>query len=239
METALSIRSRKLCLWMGARLSKRGGDGLQSAYAGMAVESGHVWGPLDLVGGLPCLDFSNTAGGHTKIREVERIPTFQDVVRWALAAEILSSGEARNVLSAAKAKPQEAARQVHDMHVFREALQRTVSAIATGRPIEAKDFAQVRSTITKAVSMAEIAGKDEAFIWSVDMDGVGLGTVLNRVALSAHGMLTREKPSKLRICERCTWLFIDRTKNQKRRFCRQDACGNKARAERFYEKHRA
>jgi predicted RNA-binding Zn ribbon-like protein len=51
-------------------------------------------------------------------------------------------------------------------------------------------------------------------------------------------MLTREKPSQLRICERCTWVFIDRTKNQKRRFCRQDACGAKSRSERFYEKHR-
>ena len=223
--------------WKGARLSKRG-DGLQSAYAGMAVESGHVWGPLDLVGGLPCLDFSNTAGGHTKTREVERIPTFQDVVRWALAVELLSSGEARSMLGAAKAKPQDAARLLHDMHVFREALQRTVSAIATKRPIEAKDFSQVRAVITKALSQAEIAGEDEAFVWSVDMDGVGLGTVLSRVALSAHDMLTREKPSQLRICERCTWAFIDRTKNQKRRFCRQDACGNKARAERFYERQK-
>jgi predicted RNA-binding Zn ribbon-like protein len=51
-------------------------------------------------------------------------------------------------------------------------------------------------------------------------------------------MFAREKPSQLRICERCTWIFIDRTKNQKRRFCRQDACGNKARAARFYERHR-
>ena len=95
------------------------------------------------------VDLANTAGGHTKIREVERIPTFQDVVNWAVFAEILSSGEARSALGAAKAKPQEAARQLHDMHVFREALQRTVSAIATGRPIEARDFAQVRAVITK------------------------------------------------------------------------------------------
>jgi predicted RNA-binding Zn ribbon-like protein len=217
-------------------VSKRD-DGLQSAYSGMAVEAGHVWGPLDLVGGLACLDFANTAGGHTKIREVERIPTFQDMVNWALYAELLTGSEVRSVLGLAKAKPQEAARKLHEMHVFREALHRSVSAIAAGRPIESADFAQVRSVITKAVAMAEIAGSDEAFVWSVGPEAAGLGTVLSRVALSAHDMLTREKPSQLRICERCTWLFIDRTKNQRRRFCRQDACGNKARAERFYEKH--
>ena len=211
---------------------------LHSAYSGMVIETGHVWTPLDLVGGLPCLDFSNTAGGHTKIREVERIPTFQDAVNWALFAAIISGSEARSIGQAAHARPCAAERQLAEMHVFREALQRTVAAIAGGQPGPAKDFAKVRSVITEAVGIAEIARADEAFLWTADRAAPGLGTVLSRVALSAHDMFTREKPSQLRICERCTWLFIDRTKNQKRRFCRQDACGAKARAERFYEKHR-
>jgi predicted RNA-binding Zn ribbon-like protein len=213
-------------------------DRLQSAYSGMAIETGHVWGPLDLVGGLPCLDFANTAGGHTKIREVERIPTYQDVVNWALFAAVVSAGEARSILQAAKAKPGAAEREVEAMHAFREALHRTVAAISGGQPIAAKDFAKVRAVITEAIGNAEIAREDEAFRWTADVVAPGLGTVLNRVALSAHEMLTREKPSQLRICERCTWVFIDRTKNQKRRFCRQDACGAKSRSERFYERHR-
>lgn len=211
---------------------------LQSAYSGMAIETGHVWGPLDLVGGLPCLDFANTAGGHTKIREVERIPTFQDAVNWALFAEIVTGGEARGIAHAAKAKPGAAERQVEEMHAFREALQRTVAAISAGQPIPAKDFAKVRAVITEAVGIAEIKRQDQAFLWTTDAATPDLGTVLTRVALSAHDMFAREKPSQLRICERCTWVFIDRTKNQKRRFCRQDACGNKARAARFYERHR-
>ncbi|GAB2176060.1 CGNR zinc finger domain-containing protein [Dongia sp. agr-C8] len=212
---------------------------LLSAYSGMAIETGHVWTALDLVGGLPCLDFANTAGGHSKIREVERIPTYQDAINWALFAEILSAGEARGVAQAAKAKPGAAARQVEAMHVFREALQRTVAAISSGQPVVAKDFAKVRAVITEAVGVAEIAQKDEAFLWTADAAAPGLGTVLTRVALSAHDMFAREKPSQLRVCERCTWVFIDRTKNQRRRFCRQDACGNKARAARFYHLHKA
>lgn len=213
--------------------------GLQSAYTGMAIETGHVWGPLDLVGGLPCLNFANTAGGHTKIREVERIPTYQDVVNWALFAEIVTAAEARAIAGASKSRPQEAAREVHEMHQFREALHRSVVAIAGGQAIPPKDFLRVRSVITKAVAVADFTGKGESFVWSADAGALGLGTILTRVALSAHDMFTREKPSQLRNCERCTWLFIDRTKNQTRRFCRQDACGAKARAERFYQKRKS
>src|SRR5690242_12709719 len=97
-RAALSIRGLQA---RGHGVTKRD-ERLQSAYSGMAIETGHVWGALDLVGGLPCLDFANTAGGHTKIREVERIPTYQDAINWALYAEVVSGGEARSIAHAAK-----------------------------------------------------------------------------------------------------------------------------------------
>lgn len=203
--------------------------------------------PLQIVGdvavlaerhGLLCLDFTNTAGGHTKIREVERIPTYADALSWGVAAEALAPAEAKALLYLAKAHPKEAARRVHDLHVHREALHRAVVAIAHQETPAAPDFAKVRGIIAKSLSVAALGDDDSGFVWSVDPATGGLGTVLARVALSAHHMFAREKPSQLRQCEVCTWLFIDRTKNQKRRFCRQDACGNKARARRFYERQR-
>src|SRR5581483_5728824 len=112
------------------------------------------------------------------------------------------------------------------------------AAIAHGREPEHADFTAVRRIIAHAVATAEMRRSDGQFQWSVDADALGLDTVIARVALSAHHMLSQEKPSQLRQCERCTWLFIDRTKNQMRRFCRQDACGAKSRADRFYSKKR-
>lgn len=213
-------------------------ESAQAPFTHMDIESGHVWGPLDFVGGLPCLNFTNTAGGHTKIREVERIPTYSDVINWGLYAELISAAEAKGLQALLKAKPQDAARRVHELQTFREALHRLVTAIAHREEPKRADFARVRATIAKALSSAEIKPDDAEFVWSVDAGALGLGTVIGRVALSAHHMLSRERPSQLRQCEICTWLFIDRTKNQKRRFCRQDACGNKSRAQRFYRRQR-
>src|SRR4051812_44511970 len=97
-------------------------ESVQAPFSHMAIETGHVWGPLDFVGGLPCLNFTNTAGGHTKIREVERIPTYGDVVSWSLYAELLSSAEAKALLALVKTKPKDAMRRVHELQGFREAL---------------------------------------------------------------------------------------------------------------------
>ena len=204
----------------------------------MAIETGHVWGPLDFVGGLSCLNFANTAGGHTKIREVERIPTFGDVINWSLYAELLSPAEAKALLALVKTKPKDAVHRVRELQTFREALHRLVTAIAHKQEPQRADFTRVRGTIAKILSAAEMQPVETEFNWSADADALGLSTVIARVALSAHHMLSREKPSQLRQCEICTWLFIDRTKNQTRRFCRQDACGNKSRAERFYSRKR-
>jgi len=211
---------------------------VQAPFSHMAIETGHVWGPLDFVGGLSCLNFANTAGGHTKIREVERIPTFGDVINWSLYAELLSPAEAKALLALVKTKPKDAVHRVRELQTFREALHRLVTAIAHKQEPQRADFTRVRGTIAKILSAAEMQPVETEFNWSADADALGLSTVIARVALSAHHMLSREKPSQLRQCEICTWLFIDRTKNQTRRFCRQDACGNKSRAERFYSRKR-
>ena len=213
-------------------------ESVQAPFAHMAIETGHVWGPLDFIGGLSCLNFTNTAGGHTKIREVERIPTYSDVISWALYAELLSPLEARAISALMKAKPKDALNRVRELQAFREALHRLVTAVAHKEQPQRADFTRVRSTISKSLATAEMKPGDAEFVWSADAGTLGLSTVIARVALSAHHMLTREKPSQLRQCEICTWLFIDRTKNQTRRFCRQDACGAKSRADRFYGKKR-
>lgn len=216
----------------------RSPETVQAPFSHMAIETDHVWDALDFVAGLPCLDFTNTAGGHTKIREVERIPTYHDAVSWSLQAGLLAPAEAKALLALVKARPKDAFQRVRELQAFRESLHRLVAAIAgKEQPLRA-DFTRVRGTIAKMLAAAEMQPGETGFNWSADPDALGLGTVIARVALSAHHMLSREKPSQLRQCQVCTWLFIDRTKNQTRRFCRQDVCGNKSRARRFYEKKR-
>src|SRR6185312_14182701 len=109
-----------------------------------------------------------------------------------------------------RTKPKDAARRVHELQTFREALHRLVTAIHRKEEPPRADFTRVRGTISKALSTAEVKPDEAEFVWSADADKLGLSTVISRVALSAHHMLSREKPSQLRQCEICTWLFIDR-----------------------------
>jgi predicted RNA-binding Zn ribbon-like protein len=45
---------------------------------------------------------------------------------------------------------------------------------------------------------------------------------------------------RLRECqgERCGWLFIDSSKSGRRRWCTMEDCGNRAKARRYYQRHK-
>jgi predicted RNA-binding Zn ribbon-like protein len=58
---------------------------------------------------------------------------------------------------------------------------------------------------------------------------------------AAVELLTSEDIMRVRTCadETCAWLFLDRTKNQRRRWCDMKTCGNRVKARRHYERLKA
>ncbi|WP_438447324.1 CGNR zinc finger domain-containing protein [Gorillibacterium sp. sgz5001074] len=62
--------------------------------------------------------------------------------------------------------------------------------------------------------------------------------ILAAVAVSAAELLTAPEPPPVRMCggEGCGWLFLDETRNRKRRWCSMSDCGNRAKQRRHYAK---
>jgi predicted RNA-binding Zn ribbon-like protein len=83
--------------------------------------------------------------------------------------------------------------------------------------------------------------RDRCFVWEwINMDQY-LDSVLWAVARSAAELLLSDELQHLRICaaDNCAWLFLDRTKNQRRRWCDMKVCGNRVKARRHYERVKA
>lgn len=61
------------------------------------------------------------------------------------------------------------------------------------------------------------------------------------IAFSAISILAdRREVERLKLCpgSNCGWLFIDETKNRRRRWCSMETCGNRAKANRHYARSR-
>ena len=67
-----------------------------------------------------------------------------------------------------------------------------------------------------------------------------IGAALGPIALAAVKLFTEGDLHRIRECggHACGWLFYDRSKNNRRRWCEMEVCGNRAKQKRFSERTR-
>jgi predicted RNA-binding Zn ribbon-like protein len=58
------------------------------------------------------------------------------------------------------------------------------------------------------------------------------------MTLSAADLLTTPSVERVRQCPGCGWLFLDESRNHSRTWCDMRICGNRAKAQRHYERQK-
>lgn len=197
-------------------------------------QRGQVWAPGNFVGGAICLDFVNTQGGQDKTRDLERLATFQDAIDWARLTKTISSEEGRALEAAALKAPEKAARCLEQLQAFRECLYRLFAALAIDQAPRPDDEGDMRRAVAAAIGIARLERHEGGCVWTIDVEKAGLCTLLGRITLDAQRLMLGSELPFVRECDRCSWLFVDRTKNKRRRWCNTETCGNRTRAARHY-----
>lgn len=205
----------------------------------LALErQGIAWGAEDLIGGHPCLDFVNTAGGGAKRRDVERLVRYEVLADWSRLAGLITPREAKPLLRLAKASPDLAEQALHEAQAFREDLHGVLTALSHGRDAPERSWRRVTSWMTQCLAASGLRGGPSGFLRSVDVKDGGLDTILLRIGLFANDLLLDEDLRLLKACDRCSWLYLDRSKGRRRRWCSMRTCGNRAKVQRFAERQR-
>lgn len=194
--------------------------------------------PGELVGGDPCLDLVNTAGGAGKARDLDRLTDWEAVRGWALAARLLDPPESARLGAFLAGAPEEAEAALRRLRLFREALHALFQALAEGLRPPADLWEGVEAALREARGRARLRREGEGFLWSITLDEAGADMIRLRAAAAAGRLLTGEDLARLRECERCSWLYLDRSRGRRRRWCSMAACGNRAKAQRHYRRRR-
>jgi predicted RNA-binding Zn ribbon-like protein len=197
----------------------------------------YEWSPQDFVAGELCLEFTNTVGDHFKTRDVERLTGWDALLQWAVPAGALDAAEAQEMRKMGGRDPATARRCLQSLLNFRNVLFRVLSALAAGHAPVREDLESIEIAVFGALRSARLTQQNQGFVWTIHQTESSLKTPLARIALSALRLLQGVDLSRLRECQRCSWLFVDRSKSHGRRWCRADACGNRARVSRHYRTH--
>lgn len=196
---------------------------------------------LDLLGGCLCLDFANTVDGHTSDHPHEWLTNYHELVAWSEHAQVLSADEAGRLLAAAAERPAEAHAVWERAIVLREAIFRIFQSVAAEHVPTEDDLIILNAALREAMAHARLRATASGFTWDWHYDSESLDCMLWPITRSAAELLTSPELARVRSCPGtggCGWLFLDTSKNGRRRWCSMESCGNRAKARRHYQRTR-
>lgn len=189
-----------------------------------------------LVAGDVALDFVNTVGGNDSTAHLDAIATYELLLVWSVRAGTLGQEQADALLRRARRRRAEADEALTDARALRTSLYAMFHALLLDEPV-ASAWAEIRATVAVAVSRAEPVTDEDQVGWS--WAGVTeLDAPLLPVAHAAASLLTSPQVALLRQCGRCRWLFLDESRNHRRRWCDMRTCGMAQKVERQAERRR-
>jgi len=193
---------------------------------------------FDLSGGNLALDFVNTVSSRPTAERLDRLPEYPNLVVFGEEAGVLSKlvgDRLYRIVGEAPSRGEAALRQAVQL---REALFTIFSAVAEHRAAPGNALALLNFAVQESAAHSRIVHTNRRFVveW-VGMDNE-LDSVLWPIARAAADLLTSDELANLRICasDDCAWLFLDQTKNHRRRWCDMKTCGNRVKARRHYER---
>ncbi|GAA0546397.1 CGNR zinc finger domain-containing protein [Chitinophaga japonensis] len=192
--------------------------------------------PLD--GGALCFDFINTVHAWRGVNLHEYLGDYGSLVQWCAKVGILSTKQRKLLQQHAASHPGEAAKALEKIKQVRAVLYHCFAAVAAGRPQQLSEtlLQQFNAAITKGLSHIRFAAKGTTLEQGWSHAPTDLLAPLWIVMKSAYDILAQEDSVRIKECPACGWIFLDQTKNNKRRWCNPVSCGSIEKSKKYYQK---
>ena len=195
-------------------------------------------GNISLLGGRPCLDFVNTLDWRGREQPTEFLKSYPDLIAWSRHAGTLSPQTAGRIAQKSESWPAKQKQAVKRAIQLRETLYRIFAALSDAKAAPPKDLETFNHFFSRAMTNSKIVRTPDGFKWDIEEDFADPEWILGPVIRSAADLLISKDLKRVKKCgdPTCGWLFLDTSRNRSRRWCNMSACGNRAKASRFYKK---
>ena len=193
----------------------------------------------DPCGGHLALDFVNSIGRGPQGVENERLSDYAALLQWCVEAGCLPEARARALRRASKQQPAAAEEVLERAKALREALFEVAFAVSHQRRPPRAAFESFSRELERALARARVGPKGQGFEWTWDW-GKELDGPLWPIVRAAADLLVSDESQSIQECasDRCWWLFVDRSRNHRRRWCDMKGCGNLAKVRRHRRRQR-
>jgi predicted RNA-binding Zn ribbon-like protein len=196
--------------------------------------------PFEYTGGHIAIDFVDTVNGRHRDNPHNLLSDYSRLLKWSEESGTLPRKLVDQLRKLAADEPARAQSVLRQAIHLREALYEIFTAIVERSAVPPSALATLNKVIQYAAAHAEVAFSANHFSreW-IDSEN-HLDAMLWRVAQAAGELLTSADVSEIRQCaaDDCLWLFLDKTKNHRRRWCEMKTCGNRDKARRYYHRQK-
>jgi predicted RNA-binding Zn ribbon-like protein len=189
---------------------------------------------LKLDGGCIAFDFTNTVNTRRDTSHTEYLDTFDHLAYWYKKVGIIPAEEAAALSAQAAEHPEASHEALQKALAVRETLHEFFSSIARRENPSAEATAAFNSLLSESLSKIQLTVADRHAHIRFSDPRLPLENPLSVILKSAYDILTTEAFDRIKECPSCGWLFLDKTKNNKRRWCDMQVCGSNDKATRYY-----
>ncbi len=195
------------------------------------------WGGAGSADSL-ALDLTNTLDWRLRAEPVELLRDCAGLLRFAWSDGVMTLAEAKTLRAWSEAHPRQAVRAFADAVELREAIAAILSAQLGGEALPAKAVAILEASYHEASNAKSLQGSTDSVVWTWREPSPEIERVRWAVALDAVRLLTTPDAERIRQCAdaECGWFFLDKSRNQSRRWCSMQACGNRNKVRSFYRR---
>lgn len=188
---------------------------------------------FEFIAGNLALEFANTVHSQGFADPQDDLRSYADLVIWGRQARLLDQPQEKQLLRASDTANARA--DFNRARLLRGLIYKLFSVIAQGKEAAPETLAGFNALLRREMARARIQRAGDRYELAWAPNGHAMERVLFEVTRSAVQLLTSEPLDRVRQCagETCTWLFLDTSRNGRRRWCDMQACGNRAKVRRF------
>ncbi|HZC21833.1 MAG TPA: ABATE domain-containing protein [Candidatus Binatia bacterium] len=191
------------------------------------------------MGGPVCLDFINTLDDRFSNEPKELLKSYIDLVRFGEDTGILGAHQADHFLEKSVQSREAAEEALTAAIELREAMHEVFWSLIQKKPVPKSALFVVNTYAQEAARHMNVAATGKGFEWRFE-DVENFNAAWWPIARSAVELLASDQLQFVRACasKTCQWLFLDESKNHRRRWCDMTKCGNRAKVKNFYTRQR-
>jgi predicted RNA-binding Zn ribbon-like protein len=194
---------------------------------------------MRLDGGALCLDFINTVHNRKEMPLSDYLLSPLDFLAWSEKTGLIDEKSGKLMEQAFRVGLPESISVLAEAIALRELLFRIFHAVAGGKTAKSNDLAQFNQLLARYFPLLILASKQGKYVEEWNIPKSSHQFLLACITKEAYSLLLFGNLQRVKECSNCGWIFLDTTKNGKRKWCSMESCGSNVKALKWYYRQKS